>query len=157
MRPLIVVSIIGAAFIACSKGVSQTTAGNACDRKLLTSADVANVLGAPIVEVKTMPGDPQTCQFITAGFSSINVSLRPGLGDVTVKTWLDGKMPLPATPLSGVGDRAAWVSELTEVVATKANLLCDIQATLGRPPQAASQAKIGSLCNTIYRASAVSR
>ena len=88
-------------------------------------------------------------QFRTASYSSITASVRPGLGDLTVKTWLDGKMPLSAVPLSGVGDKAAWVAELGEVVATKGNLLCDIQAGAGG---GGKQAKASALCNKIFAA-----
>lgn len=153
--------IVSIAFAACSKGTSQTTggaattqvaAGNACDRKLLTAADVTDLLGAPVTESKTIPGDAQTCVFGTSGFNSASVTIRPGVGDMTVKTWLDGKMPVSAVPLSGVGDRAAWVADLSEVVSTKANVLCDIQFRGGGTRNAAQQAAIGALCNKIFAA-----
>jgi hypothetical protein len=145
-------SAVGLALAAgCSKASSSSHVppGNACDRKLITPAQVADILRAPIVEVRTIVGDPQTCEFKTAGTNSVSISLRPGLGDVTVKTWLDGRMPMSASPLPGVGDRAAWVADLGEVVATKANVLCDIQTTGGAGPTGALQQKIGALCNTI--------
>lgn len=155
--------ILGAV-VACSKGAShaasagasssQAALGNACDRKLLTAEDAADVLGAPVTGTKSIPGDPQSCQFETAGYNSMTASIRPGLGDVTVQTWLDGKMPLSAVPLSGVGDKAAWVAELGEVVATKGNVLCDIQAGAGAVGSGTSdkQAKAGALCNKIFAA-----
>src|ERR1700722_4735110 len=136
-RCLLVLGVLSLAVGACSKSTSQAAtaggsnaqaaAGNACDRKLLTAADVTDLLGAPVTETKTIPGDAQTCVFNTGGFNSVSVTIRPGLGDVTVKTWLDGKMPVSAVAQPGVGDRAAWVSDLSEVVATKGNVLCDIQ------------------------------
>jgi hypothetical protein len=154
--------VLSITFAACSKGGSQTTggatassrvaAGNACDRKLLVASDVADLLGAPVTETKTIPGDAQSCEFGTAGFNSVSVTIRPGLGNVTVQTWLDGKMPVSAVPLSGVGDRAAWVADLSEVVATKANVLCDIQFRGGGTRSAAQQAAIGALCNKIFAA-----
>ena len=131
---------------------SQAVTGNACDRKLLTPADVADLLGAPVTETKTIPGDAQSCVFGTAGFNSVSVTIRPGLGNVTVQTWLDGRMPVSAVPHSGVGDRAAWVADLSEVVATKANVLCDIQFRGGGTRTAAQQASIGALCNKIFAA-----
>jgi hypothetical protein len=159
---LTALAILSITFAACSKGTSQTAgsaganseavAGNACDRKLLTPADVADLLGAPVTETKTIPGDAQSCVFRTGGFNSVSVTIRPGLGNVTVQTWLDGKMPLSAAPLSGVGDRAAWVADLSEVVATKANVLCDIQFRGGGARDAAQQAAIGALCNKMFAA-----
>lgn len=127
--------------------------GNACDRKLVTPADGAVILGAPVVETAAIPGDPQSCELKTAGIGSLTISLRPGLGEVTVKTWLDGRMPLAATPLAGVGDRAAWVADLSEVVATKGNVLCDIQTTGGAGSTAVRQQRVGALCNTILERS----
>jgi hypothetical protein len=157
---MLVLGTLGIALAACSKGASQTTAkaqagahvvaGNACDRNLFAAADVADLLGAPIVETKTIAGDPQSCELDATVSSYVTVTLRPGLGNVTVQTWLDGRMPVAATPLAGVGDRAAWVSDLSEVVATKANVLCDIQTT--GAPKAALQAKVGALCNKILAA-----
>jgi len=141
------------AVAACSKGTTHATArssvpdGNACDRHLVTASDAAAILGAPITDTKTLPGDAQTCVFTTAAFSTLTITLRPGLGTVTVATWLGGKMPVGATPLDGVGERAAWVSSLHEVVATKNALLCDVQAG------GASQAALGALCNKIFAAS----
>jgi|GEM_PF-1985483 len=127
--------------------------GNACDRKLVSPADGAVILGAPVVETAAIPGDPQSCELKTAGIGSLTISLRPGLGDVTVKTWLDGRMPLAATPLAGVGDRAAWVADLSEVVATRANVLCDIQTTGGAGSTDVRQQRVGALCNAILAAS----
>lgn len=151
-----VLSIVIIAFVACSKaspqqhGVTGRATGNACDRKLLTPADVGDLLGAPIAGMQPLPGDPQSCLLKTASVGSLTVSLRPSVGNVTVQTWLDGKMPLPATPLAGVGDKAAWVSELTEVVATKADLLCDIQTDGAVGPRPVVKAKVSSLCNIIF-------
>src|ERR1700684_3429568 len=103
-------AILSIALAACSKGTSQTSggaaasahvvAGNACDRKLVAPADVADLLGAPVTETHAIPGDPQSCEFRTASFNTVSVTIRPGLGNVTVQTWLDGKMPVSAVPLS---------------------------------------------------------
>jgi hypothetical protein len=160
-----VLSVIAVA-TACSKGTSQAAAGssgsaataapiskvNACDGQLITRAEAADIVGAPIADIKPLDGDPQTCEFEAPGWLSLSVTLRPGLGDVTVQTWLSGKMPVGATPLSGVGDQAGWVAELREVVATKNNLLCDISAAANRGPIDAAQKKVAALCNKIFAA-----
>src|ERR1700722_17303374 len=159
------VGLVGLALVAgCSKGGSQTSgksvgathtvpSGNACDRKLVTSAQAADILGAPIVETKAIAGAPQSCGLGPAGYASVTISLRPGLGDATVQTGLAGRMPVSATPLAGVGDHAAWVTELTEVVATKGNLLCDIQTSGASGSKTSVQQKVGALCNSIFAAS----
>jgi len=76
--------------------------------------------------------------------------MRGFLGDLTVKTVLAGGENVSATPLTGVGDRAAWTPMLHEVNATKNNLLCDIQ---GPGNDNATQQTLGALCNKIYAAS----
>jgi hypothetical protein len=131
-----------------SSAAASAPSGNACDRKLLTAADVSSILSGPIT-VGPLEGDPQTCIF-TAGDNRVTVSLRPGVGDATVQTVLSGGENVAATPLSGVGDKAAWTSILHEVNATKNNLLCDIQSagTAG-----ATQQAVGALCNKIFAAS----
>ncbi len=133
------------------------TGGNACDRKLLTTADVAPLLSEPITGAESIPGDSQSCRFKTAGFSSATVALRPGLGRTTIGSWTGERMPLTATPMAGAGDEAVWVNDLTEVVAEKDDLLCDIQVTglaagLSHQPAAARQKAIGALCNKIFAA-----
>lgn len=134
---------------------AAATPGSACDRKLLTVADVGGILTDPISGAQPVPGDPQSCEFTTAGFSAITVSLRPGLGRTTVETWTAGRMPVPATPLAGVGDEAAWADALTEVIAEKNDLLCDVQVSglapsLRRGPAPGQEKAIGALCNTIF-------
>jgi hypothetical protein len=151
---------------ACSKGTSQTAAGSsssaataapvskviACDGQLITRAEAADIVGAPIADIAPTPGDPQSCRFEATGYPSLSVTLRPGLGHVTVATWLSGKMPVSATPLPGVGERAAWVQELREVIATKNNLLCDISGAATGGPVDAAQKKIAALCNKVFAA-----
>jgi hypothetical protein len=125
-------------------------AGNACDRKLLTAADVSGILKGTIT-VSPLAGDPQSCLFKSSEQTfDLTVSLRPGQGDLTVKTVLSGGENVKATPLAGVGDKAAWTSTLNEVNATKNNLLCDIQAPGN---QSATQQALGALCNKIFAAS----
>ena len=158
-----------AATTACSKGAPGAAAtasarlgavhastGNACDEKLLTVADVNGILADPVTGSKPIPGDPQSCEF-TAGSSGLTITVRPGLGRTTVRTWTSGKMPISGTSLAGVGDEAEWVESLHEVVAEKNDLLCDI--ALSGPPwglkkgtTAEHQAAIGGLCNKIFAA-----
>ncbi|MFZ0957590.1 MAG: hypothetical protein WAN60_14685 [Candidatus Sulfotelmatobacter sp.] len=151
---------------ACSKPISNTgttaasqsttnagpgtPAGNACDRKLVTSADAAEILGAPAAKEETLQGDAQSCVFTTADLTTLTISLRPGLGRVTVDTWAAGKMPVPATNVSGVGERAVWQSTLKEIVAEKSNLLCDIGVVGPGHSPGATPEKLGALCNKIF-------
>lgn len=160
---LILLLVLG----ACSKTVSNTgaaasqsvantaastPAGNACDRKLVTSADAAGILGEPAASEETLPGDAQSCVFTTADFTTLTISLRPGLGRVTVDTWAAGKMPVPVTNVSGVGERAVWQSTLKEINAEKNNLLCDIGVVGPGHRAGATPEKLGALCNKIFAA-----
>jgi hypothetical protein len=135
--------------------VARANTGNACDRKLLTAADAATILSDPITGTRSTPGDPQSCEFTTTSFSSVRVTLRPGLGRTSLGVWKSGRMPISGTSLSAVGDEAVWVSSLSEVIAEKDDLLCDIQVTdlaavLGKGPAVAQQKAIGGLCNKIF-------
>jgi hypothetical protein len=125
--------------------------GNACDRKLITPDDVAGLVSEPISSVEPLKGDPQSCIFNTAGSTTVDVALRPGLGDVTVSETLAGKTNVDATAVAGVGDRAAWTSILKEINATKNNTLCDISVT-GPASGPATQEKVAALCNKIFAA-----
>src|ERR1700689_2225772 len=87
--PLILLLVLG----ACSKPMSKTSAtashgvanaaastpaGNACDRKLVTSSDAAEILGEPVASEETLRGDAQSCVFTTAHTTTLTISLRPG-------------------------------------------------------------------------------
>ena len=100
--PLLLLLVLG----GCSKPVSKTgaaasqgvgnagagtAAGNACDRKLVTSGDAAEILGQPVTSEKALPGDAQSCVFTTADFTTLTISVRPGLGRATVDTWASGE------------------------------------------------------------------
>jgi hypothetical protein len=162
--PLVLLLVLG----ACSKPVSNagvttasqgatntaanTPATNACDGKLVTSSDVAQVLGAPVASEATLEGDSQSCVFTTADSTTLTISLRPGLGRTTVDTWAAGKMPLPVTNVSGVGERAVWQSTLKEINAEKNNLLCDIGVVGPSHSPGATPEKLGALCNKIFAA-----
>ena len=129
---------------------SGTFAGNACDRKLVTTSDAAQILGQSIESEKTLPGDAQSCVFTTADFTTLTVGVRPGLGRTTVDAWATGKMPLAVTDVSGVGERAVWQSTLKEINAEKNNVLCDVAVVgPGRSPGATPD-KLGALCNKIF-------
>lgn len=141
---------------AASQGVGSagagTAAGNACDRKLVTSGDAAEILGQPVTSEKALPGDAQSCVFTTADFTTLTISVRPGLGRATVDTWASGKMPMPVTDVSGVGERAVWQSTLKEINAEKNNLLCDIGVVGPSHSGGATPEKLGALCNKIFAA-----
>jgi hypothetical protein len=150
---------------ACSQSASQPNGanaaaaapGNACDRKLLSVSDVSGILQEPITGTTPLKGDPQTCYFVTAttesqGGPEIMVSVRPGLGRVTLKAWVDGHMGTTGTKIGGVGDDAIWVSELKELDAQKNDLLCVVSiagsGVIGHYdglPQ-----KLSGLCNKIF-------
>lgn len=132
--------------------VAAAGSGNACDRKLLTAADVAPLLAEPIATVKAIRGDPQSCEFTTTNFSSVQVALRPGLGPMTLDAIIAGKTNQSVTPLAGVGERAVWDPILKEVDAEKKGLLCDISAA-GPATGGATREKVGALCNKIFAAS----
>ncbi len=143
----------GGAKVASS---APTVASSVCDRHILKPEDVAGVLRASITGTQPLPGDAQSCEFTTAGFPAITVSVRPGLGRTTVDAWVTGKMPLPSSPLTGVGEAAVWQEALHEVIAQKNALLCDIQVRAGGGDFAiassALPAALGALCNRIFAA-----
>lgn len=122
-----------------------------CDRRVVTVDDVSDLLAGPIAP-KPLPGDPQSCVFEGADFTSITFSVRPGLGDVSVGAWTSGKMPVSGTPVDGIGDKAVWQDTLRELIATKRNVLCDIQATGATGSTADVQKKFAALCGRIWAA-----
>jgi hypothetical protein len=124
---------------------------NVCDSRVVVPEDLASVLSGTIT-AKTLPGDPQTCEFSADGYSSVSVTVRPGLGDVTVSEWTGGKMPTDAGTVTGIGDRAAWQSTLKELIATKHNVLCDIGSQGTKASEADLQKKFGQLCEKIWAA-----
>ena len=147
-----------AALSACSRsgpvsGVVAATvvSNNACARHLISEADVASLVNEAVTSVETLKGDTQSCVFNTSSFSTVTVSLRPGLGESTVHATLSGATNVNAKPLAGVGDQAAWTPVLNEVNASKKNVLCDISA-IGPNASGASAEKLGALCNKIFTA-----
>jgi hypothetical protein len=123
--------------------------GSACDHHLIAQADVQPLLSAPITSVKPLPGDPQSCVFSTDGFSTVTVSLRPGLGGVTIDSWRKGTMGSPVTTLPGVGDDAVWQADLKEVIASHNDMLCDIGA-MGPQRAPTTPQNEGALCTKIF-------
>jgi hypothetical protein len=152
--------------VACSPSARKTVARrssdrspaithSACEQKLLTTDDAGTVVADPVTGSRPTPGAPATCEFTTAGASSVIVALRPN-GKASLAVWKSGRMPVTGTPLAGVGDDAVWVGTLDEVVAEQNDLLCDIQvnglaAALRDRPAAALQQAIGALCNKIFQ------
>lgn len=151
---------------ACSSGASASDSARAgapaqsapakalptvCDRKIVTPDDVSDLLAGPIAS-KPLPGDPQSCVFDGANVTSITISVRPGLGDVSVGEWISGKVPVPGETVNGIGDKAVWQDTLRELIATKHNVLCDIQATGANGSSADVQKKFAALCGKIWAA-----
>jgi hypothetical protein len=139
---------------AADATATQTSPGNACERKLITPEDAAGILTAPVTGTKNIPGDPQSCKFDTAGYASLTVSVRPGHGKAAVGMYTSGKMDEfdKSAPLSGVGDEAVRSLGLQRVTARKDNLLCEITGPgLTRPDDPMPQ-KLGALCNKIFAA-----
>lgn len=147
-----------------AKAVSAAIQGNVCDRKLLTLADVGGILDQPVTGTKPLPGDAQTCYFITAqdaqGGGKIQVTLRDGHGKATIDSFTSGKMNdfAKSTPLAGVGDEAVWLPDLHEVDARKGDVLCvvGVPMLMGKAlrdaGEAAQQQRLGTLCNKVFSA-----
>lgn len=140
----------GSSSRAPAKRAASRAVGNPCERKLVSKTDLTGITTSPVVKVEALDGDPQSCVFSTA-VGTVTVTVRPGLGNVSVSGWEKGQMNVPAAPLPGVGDRAVWQDTMNEVIATKNDVLCDI-SVMGPPGTAADGAKkrLGDLCNTIF-------
>jgi hypothetical protein len=160
------VCILAITVVACAPGspsTSQPPVGqggavaanrpvtNVCDRQIIAPADLVSVLSGTIT-TKTLPGDPQTCEFSADGFSSVSVTVRPGLGDVTVSEWIGGQMPASTGAVDGIGDRAAWQATLHELIATKHNVLCDIGSHGTKGTDTDLKKTFGQLCDKIWAA-----
>ena len=127
-----------------------------CDSNSPKRDELTGLLNAPITQAVPVPGDLHSCAYLTEGFPSITVSVRPGLGKSTLDAWEHGKMPFEAAPLAGVGEAALWQPGLRELIARRGDLLCDIQVRAGGndlalDPKALSAAA-GALCNKIFAA-----
>jgi hypothetical protein len=137
-------------------GTSSSAATSVCSRLILKRGDFSGILSSPITGSQPFPGDAQSCEFVTASYPEIIVSVRPAVGRTTVDDWATGKMPLESRPLAGIGDSAVWLENLLELVAQKNALLCDIQVRGGGSDLAmeskALPAALGALCNKIFAA-----
>lgn len=178
-RNILIAACAICALAACSQGapsgksgdaakstLSATAAaqGNVCDRKLLTLADVDGILDQPVTGTKPLPGDAQTCYFISAnsdqGGPELRITLRPGHGKTALDSFTSGKMNAYAVwePLSGVGDEAVWLKDLHEIDARKGDTLCVVGApmfmakALRNAGEAAQQQRLGTLCNKVFAA-----
>jgi len=128
-------------------GKPSSAATTVCSRLILKAGDFNGILSTPI---------KQSCEFVTASYPEIIVSIRPAVGRTTVDDWATGKMPLESRPLAGIGDSAVWLQNLLEVVAQKNAVLCDIQVRGGGSDLAvdlkALPSALGALCNKIFAA-----
>ena len=134
-------------------GSSSAAAGNACERKLVTAEDVAGLFTVPITTSKNIPGDPQSCEFSTAGFSSVTISVRPGHGMAAVGMYTSGKMDEfeKSAPLTGVGDAAVRSLQLNRIVARKGDLLCEVTGPgVARSAEDPAVRTLVTLCNKIF-------
>ncbi|HEY6454846.1 MAG TPA: hypothetical protein VIY90_06125 [Steroidobacteraceae bacterium] len=135
----------------------SSTAASLCSHLILKAGDFSGILNTPIRGSQPFPGDAQSCEFITASYPEIIVSVRPAVGRTTVGDWATGKMALESRPLAGIGDSAVWLETLLEVVAQKNAVLCDIQVRGGGSDLAvelkALPGALGALCNKIFAAS----
>jgi hypothetical protein len=155
--------LLGTVLCACSRQgpATQPTAARSipptvCARDLLAKDELSALLKAPITGQQAIAGDPQSCEYATAGFSAITISVRPGLGGTTVDAWATGKMPLEVRAVPNIGDRAVWQDTLHELIAQQHNLLCDIQVRgSGQEIAVAADAlpeAVGKLCTKIFTA-----
>lgn len=132
-------------------------AASVCDKKLVTAQDVASLFSEPVVNMKNIPGDPQSCAFKTAGFSGASISVRPGKGIAVLSTYTSGHMSEydKSEPLAGVGDEAIRSLNLNRIVARKGDLLCEITGPgLARPSGDPMIANLSGLCEKIFAAQA---
>ncbi len=155
------------ALLGCSKTTPESPASvnpavqsiavskSACDLKLVTSQDFAGLFTGPIVEMKNIPGDSQSCKLSTRGFSGVTISVRPGHGLATLNSYTSGKMNDydKSEPLTGVGDEAVRSLALNRVIARKGDLLCEITGPGLSPPAGDPRVGIlGKVCNKVFSA-----
>lgn len=136
-------------------------AGTVCEQKLLAADDLAGIFDEPFTGTKPLPGDAQTCYFVTAGEHRLRITLRPGNGRAVIGSFTSGHMNEYAKwqPLAGVGEEAVWKPDLTEVSARHGDVLCEVAPEAGSlflakalkgAGETAKQQKLGGLCNTIF-------
>jgi len=167
IMPRLAAICLSCAMAACSKSAGTDAGagkaaeqlaavpGNACERNLISAQDVAVLFNEPIAGTRNVPGDPQSCEFNTAGFSSLTVSVRPGHGLAAVGMYTSGKMNEfeKSAPLDGVGDSAVRSLLLDRVIARKGDLLCEVTGPgAAKKPDDPAIRTLGMLCNKIVAA-----
>lgn len=145
-RTLVLLLVLG----ACD---APSPVATACRHRIGVGAeDVSAALNTRTSEERSVRGDAQTCQFVISGPATVDVSVRPGMGRVTVSSWIRGRMPLAAAAVSGVGDYAVWQPQLGELIAEQNDLLCDVTMsadnTNGSPNSVRDHA--GALCTMVF-------
>lgn len=159
MRAALILSVAALALAACSPppragGAAPASLGTPCARGLVTRDDAAALLGEPVTSMQPVEGLPSACRFETASHSGMTVRVAPGGGSGTVSASASPSMPVPFTPLPGVGGRAEWQAATHTLVAVKGDALCQI--SVDGPPAATAAAtadNLGALCNRIFAAS----
>jgi hypothetical protein len=127
--------------------------GNPCEWGLVSKADAEAILGEAVTSQKTIAGLANTCEFETATFAKLTVTLTSTIGRESVDLATSPQMPGRYVPLSGVGDAAAWQIAVHQLIASKGGKLCRIGAS--GPPSATAGAtsdKLGALCNRMFAA-----
>jgi hypothetical protein len=125
-----------------------------CGLSGIGPTDVAAVTGSDVMMGRTTPGDSESCEF-GSGAQRVQMSVRPKHGRITVASWLEGRMPLRAATLAGVGDAAVWQTELHELIAEQNDVLCDVslggagQDTV-QLPSAELARRAAILCNKVF-------
>ena len=151
----------GAPSSSASASAPTIATGTVCELKLLTGDDLTGIFDEPFTGTKPLPGDAQTCYFVTAEKHQLRVTLRPGHGRAAIGSFTSGRMNDYAKwqPLAGVGEEAVWKPDLTEVSARHGDVLCEIAPEAGglflsknlkSADVTAKQQKFGALCNTIF-------
>lgn len=139
--------------LAYCDGSRSSTTASTCRRRIGVGAgDVSVALNVRTSVERTIRSDPHTCEFVISGPATVDVSVRPGLGRVTVSSWTSGRMPLTADAVTGVGDSAVWQPQLRELIAEKDDLLCDVTVDVGlwKGSTGSLRDRAGALCTMVF-------
>jgi|GEM_PF-2455969 len=150
------IALVLAAFAGC-RGLQSERSFEACRQAEMDPADVSRAVGAVVIAVRGIAGDRESCEFVTGNALHVQMSVRPGMGRVTVGSWTSGRMPLRAVLVSGVGDSAVWQPDLRELIAERDDVLCDVSVTgaeqnageMDRAGDALGR-RFGDLCNKVF-------
>jgi hypothetical protein len=138
-------------------GAAGGNVANAC-KSDLTARDLVGILGARNITVRDVPGNVEACSF-NARSARVVITLRGG--DEVEPFWKltvsrnHGRM----IAMTGVGNTALQLSDGSEVLARKADLSCQADATGIDSPHAQPAIKIsgtvlaralGDLCNRVF-------